>query len=58
VQDRYQVKRKLGSGMTGDVYLADHVDLGREVAVKIIPLSHVKSRNDLLDEARKLAQLV
>lgn len=57
MQDRYQLKRKLGNGVTGEVYLADHVDLGREVAVKIIPLSHVKSRDDLLDEARKLVQL-
>jgi serine/threonine protein kinase len=57
VRDRYELKRKLGNGAAGDVYLADHVDMGRKVAVKIIPLSHVKSREDLLDEARKLVQL-
>jgi serine/threonine protein kinase len=55
--DRYTLKRELGHGATGRVFLAEHVDLGREEAVKIIPLNFVKNRDQLLAEAKMLASL-
>jgi eukaryotic-like serine/threonine-protein kinase len=55
--DRYNLKRELGHGVTGRVFLAEHVDLGREEAVKIIPLTFVKNRDQLLAEAKMLASL-
>lgn len=55
--DRYRVLRELGYGYAGHVYLAEHVDLGREEAVKVIPLTFVKNRDELLAEAKMLASL-
>ena len=37
---RYQVKRELGRGMMGVVYLAKDPDLGRDIALKVIQLPH------------------
>ena len=33
---RYRIIRRLGQGGMGDVYLAEHVDIEREVAIKIL----------------------
>src|SRR5438874_1114755 len=55
--DKYSLIKRLGSGNTGIVHLAMHVDLGRQVAIKVIPLSVVTDRDEFLDEARKLAAL-
>lgn len=55
--NRYKIKRELGHGNTGRVFLAEHVDLGREEAVKIVPLTFVKDRDQLLAEAKMLASL-
>jgi beta-lactam-binding protein with PASTA domain len=35
-KQRYQLKEKLGSGRLGDVYLADDLQVGRQVAVKTL----------------------
>jgi serine/threonine protein kinase len=33
---RYRVTRKIGGGGMADVYLAEHQELGRRVAIKIL----------------------
>lgn len=35
-KERYRLKTKLGSGRLGDAYLADDLQLGREVVVKVL----------------------
>jgi serine/threonine protein kinase len=55
---RYRLIRPLGVGhSTAGVYLAEHLDLGRQVAVKLLEVRHVTHRDELLDEARKMATL-
>ncbi|HSN25235.1 MAG TPA: serine/threonine-protein kinase, partial [Kofleriaceae bacterium] len=51
---RYRVKRQLGRGGMGDVYLAHDPSLERDVAIKLL---HKESLRGLRDEARVLAAL-
>ena len=56
----YEIVRELGHGSMGTVYLARHVSLQRDVAIKVLPRSlamspHAKRR--FLEEARALAQI-
>jgi eukaryotic-like serine/threonine-protein kinase len=55
---RYRLIRRLGTGnSTAGVFLAEHLDLGRQVAVKLLELHPKIDRAALLDEAKKMASL-
>jgi serine/threonine protein kinase len=50
---RYEIVRRLGSGnSTAGVFLAEHLDLGRQVAVKLLKLDSGSDRNELLREGK------
>ncbi len=57
---RYRLVRRLGAGAMGEVYEATHVDLGRAVAVKVLPREAAGSaerRHRFRTEARAIARL-
>jgi serine/threonine-protein kinase len=47
---RYEIRSKIGEGGMGEVYLARDVEIGRDVAVKVLP-STFSSDKDRLHEA-------
>jgi len=58
--DRFELKRKLGDGSFGYVFLAHDTDLDREVAIKICRAGNLSEDQDIhafLREARAAAQL-
>lgn len=44
VLDRYVIKDRIGAGGMGQVYLADHQRMEREVAIKVLPSDLVKNQ--------------
>jgi serine/threonine-protein kinase len=57
---RYRILRELGRGESGAVYEAEHVDLGRRVALKVLATAHVGSEPHMARfrrEARALSHL-
>ncbi|MBK9143453.1 MAG: serine/threonine protein kinase [Candidatus Melainabacteria bacterium] len=54
---RYQIVELLGKGGAGSVYLAEHLSLGKKVAVKIITSREDEARERLAMEARACAAL-
>jgi serine/threonine protein kinase/formylglycine-generating enzyme required for sulfatase activity/predicted esterase len=57
---RYRIRSKLGAGGMGEVYLADDLELGRPVAIKVLPSADdadPTARKRLVREARAAATL-
>lgn len=58
--DRYRVSKRIGKGGMGEVYLAEHIAIGRQVAIKIL-LANLQEKPDLarrfLQEARTASKL-
>jgi len=42
VSDKYEVRRELGTGAMGAVYEAEHVKIGRDVALKVLGRSYAR----------------
>ncbi|MFP6686796.1 MAG: serine/threonine-protein kinase [Polyangiaceae bacterium] len=57
---RYRLRREIGRGASSVVYEAEHVDLGRRVAIKVLDAEHTHSRDYVARfrrEARALSRL-
>jgi eukaryotic-like serine/threonine-protein kinase len=57
---RYEIRSKIGAGGMGEVYLAEDTQLGRRVAIKLLPdeiLSNENAQKRLVREARAAATL-
>src|SRR5580765_1465799 len=57
---RYEIRHQLGAGGMGEVYLAEDTELGRSVALKVLPAdssTDEQARKRLLREARTAATL-
>jgi serine/threonine-protein kinase len=59
VSDRYRIIRKLGEGGVGGVYYAEHLLLGRGVALKVLlpDINHPEAVEHFLEEARTVARV-
>ena len=51
---RYKVVKRMGAGGMGAVYKAIHLDLGREVALKVLP-PDLASKPDMVERFRRKA---
>lgn len=60
LSERYHVLRKLGEGGIGRVYLAEHMGMGRTVALKVLSTEHLASAQaaaDFIEEAKTVGGL-
>jgi serine/threonine-protein kinase len=60
LQDRYRVQQRIGKGGMGEVYLAEHVAIGRKVAIKILlgnPTDRPEMARRFLKEAKTASKL-
>ena len=53
----YRIARKIGEGASGVVYDAEHVELGRKVALKVLAAGHA-SATDAIERFRREARAV
>ena len=53
----YKMLRKIGEGASGEVFEAEHVELGRRYAVKVLTSAHAAA-HDAVDRFRKEARAV
>ncbi len=54
---QYQIDKEIGHGGMGAVYLATHVKLGKQVALKILPKAFTKDRDRVLRFEREMRSL-
>jgi len=52
---RYEIRAKIGAGGMGEVYLAQDTELGRAVAMKVLPADFSKD-SDRINRFRQEAQ--
>jgi serine/threonine-protein kinase len=60
IADRYRIVRHLGAGGMGNVYLAEHMTIGKPVAIKTLSLDFARRkslRERFLREARSASQI-
>jgi serine/threonine protein kinase len=60
IADRYRIIRLLGSGGMGNVYLAEHITIGKQVAIKTLNIDYARRkslRERFLREARSASQI-
>jgi predicted Ser/Thr protein kinase len=57
VVERYEIRRRLGGGAMGVVYLAHDTQLDRPVALKLLHRRSIEGDGPALEEARSLAQV-
>jgi serine/threonine protein kinase len=57
IDNRYRVIERLGQGGMGSVYLAEHVGIGKRVAVKVLR-PHLRTQPELVRRFRREALLV
>ncbi|HWB82112.1 MAG TPA: serine/threonine-protein kinase [Nannocystaceae bacterium] len=55
--DRIRIVRRIGAGGMGVVWLADHLELDRPIAVKLHPYDDARGPDRLLREARAVAAI-
>lgn len=53
----YRLLRKIGEGASGEVYEAEHVELGRKYAVKVLVSAHAAA-HDAVDRFRREARAI
>lgn len=54
---RYRLLKKIGEGASGEVFEAEHVELGRRYAVKVLTTAHAAA-HDAVDRFRREARAV
>lgn len=57
IDGRYRLLELLGSGLGGSVYRAEQINIGREVAVRMLGESSVRAAEAFVVEARVISQL-
>jgi serine/threonine protein kinase len=57
IDNRYRVHERLGQGGMGSVYLAEHVGIGKQVAIKVLR-PHLRTQPELVRRFRREALVV